>query len=72
MDGVGLARWVRQHRPETKIILTSGYVGALEGAADICDEGPIPKPYEHPAIVEHIHQRLADISARRTRSQPLK
>jgi CheY-like chemotaxis protein len=28
LDGVGLARWVRAHRPDVAVLLTSGYDGS--------------------------------------------
>ena len=50
MDGLDLARWILGHRPELKVILTSGSADALRRAADICDYGTVPKPYEYNAL----------------------
>lgn len=58
LDGFGLARWIRQHRPAIRIILTSGHVGATEASRTLCDDGPIPKPYAHSFIVDRIRENL--------------
>lgn len=65
VDGFGLARWVRQHQPGLKVILTSGYVKAAEKAGELCDDGPIPKPYDHQLVVERIRQNLGAAKVRR-------
>jgi DNA-binding response OmpR family regulator len=52
MDGFGLAQWVREKHPGVDVILTSGIAKAAEQAADLCDEGPLEKPY-HPQKVVH-------------------
>jgi CheY-like chemotaxis protein len=58
MDGFGLAGWVRQHRPGLRIILTSGIATASETTKALCDEGPIPKPYDHSHLAERIRHHL--------------
>ncbi|MBE9605695.1 response regulator [Acetobacteraceae bacterium H6797] len=65
MNGLGLAQWIRENRPEIRIILTSGGISATEVAAALCDEGPIPKPYNPQRIAERIrhHLCLGDDSA---------
>lgn len=59
MDGVGLAAWVREHLPGVRVILTSGVVHASEVASGLCDEGPIPKPYDHRRLADRIRHHLA-------------
>jgi CheY-like chemotaxis protein len=60
MDGFGLARWLRQHRPEVKVILTSGAASAAHKAADLCHDGPLlPKPYDSEEVERRIRQLLA-------------
>jgi DNA-binding response OmpR family regulator len=51
MNGFELARSVRQTHPHIDVILTSGISGTADEAHDLCDEGPIKKPY-HPRDVE--------------------
>lgn len=68
MDGFGLARWVRQHRPGVRMILTSGHVRAAEEAADLCEAGPIErKPYDHALLLERI-RRVIGATQNGTRS----
>jgi CheY-like chemotaxis protein len=55
MDGFGLARWMRQNRPEVPVLLTSGWIGA---AASNC-QAPrevkiIEKPYSQAQVVRRI------------------
>jgi DNA-binding NtrC family response regulator len=55
MDGFGLARWVREHHPGVDVILTSGAARAADKAKDLCDDGPLEKPYEPQAVVRRIN-----------------
>jgi DNA-binding response OmpR family regulator len=50
-NGFELSRTIRQTHPDIDVILTSGIAGAADEAQDLCDEGPIKKPY-HPKDVE--------------------
>lgn len=53
MDGIGLARWLRQHRPEIKVVLASGH--AQPDAAELCDGGQIlRKPFNLEAMVSRL------------------
>jgi DNA-binding NtrC family response regulator len=46
IDGLGLAEWIRQNRPDLPIILTTGG-GLPAGAKALCEDTPlIPKPYD--------------------------
>jgi DNA-binding response OmpR family regulator len=65
MDGFGLARWVREKHPGIDVILTAGIAKAAEQAADLCDEGPLEKPY-HPQEVG----RRINILLERRRTAP--
>ena len=55
MDGFGLAQWVRENHPDTDVILTSGIDRAAERAGDLCDEGPLEKPYHPQEVVRRIN-----------------
>jgi len=55
MDGFGLAQWVREKHPGVDVILTSGIAKAAEQAADLCDEGPLEKPYRPQEVVRRIN-----------------
>jgi DNA-binding response OmpR family regulator len=58
MDGFGLAQWVRGSHPGTDVILTSGVGDAAEKAGDLCDEGPLHKPYEPREVARRINLLL--------------
>jgi CheY-like chemotaxis protein len=45
VDGFSLAHRIRQTRPDIDFILTSGIAGAAKESHDLCQEGPIKKPY---------------------------
>ena len=55
MDGFALARWVREKHPAIDVLLTSGIARAAEKAADLCDEGPLEKPYHPTELVRRIN-----------------
>jgi CheY-like chemotaxis protein len=60
MDGFGLARWVRSHRPGVKVILTSGVAKASNAAAELCEHDAfLEKPYHEQQVADHIHALLA-------------
>jgi len=55
MDGFGLAQWVRERHPGVEVILTSGIARTAEQASDLCDEGPLDKPYHPQEVVRRIN-----------------
>ena len=56
-NGFDLCRWVYDHMPRVKVILTSGGINAADVAEDLCHAGPLMgKPY-------HLHEVLARIRA---------
>lgn len=53
-DGFELARQIRERFPQIDILLTSS-AGKLAGkAGDLCDEGPLEKPYESAEVLRRI------------------
>jgi CheY-like chemotaxis protein len=58
MDGFGLAQWVRENHPDIDVILTSGIARAAEKAGDLCDDGPLEKPYHPQEVVRRINLLL--------------
>ena len=67
MDGFALARWVRAHQQEIKVILTSGMARSTEIAGELCDEGPLEKkPYDP----QHLLQRIRSALSRVRQSDP--
>jgi CheY-like chemotaxis protein len=62
MDGFALARWVRMHQPEIKVILTSGAARSAQVAGHLCEDGPLEKkPYEPQQLLERIRATLARV-----------
>jgi CheY-like chemotaxis protein len=55
LDGFGLARQIREDHPEIDVILTSGVTRAAEKAGDLCDDGPLEKPYHPQEVVRRIN-----------------
>jgi CheY-like chemotaxis protein len=55
LDGFGLARLLRQDYPEIDVILTSGVARAADKAGDLCDDGPLEKPYHPQEVVQRIN-----------------
>ena len=59
-SGLELARWIRKHYPDMKVIVTSGIYSSAELAGELCEAGPpIVKPYESDVVV----QRIRSLSA---------
>jgi DNA-binding response OmpR family regulator len=62
MDGFALARWVRSHRPDIKVILTSGASRSAQVAGELCADGPMEKkPYDSQHLLERIRATLARV-----------
>jgi DNA-binding response OmpR family regulator len=57
-DGFTVARRIRQTYPEIDVILTSSVEGAAEKIQDLCDEGPLKKPYRAEDVAARIHLLL--------------
>ena len=58
MDGFALAQWVREEHPDIDVILTSGIARAAKKAGDLCDEGPLEKPYHPQEVVRRVNVLL--------------
>jgi len=66
MDGFELAQWIRAKHPQIEVILASGPAKAAEKAGDLCDDGPIGKPY-HP---DQVVRRLKILFEKRRQAKP--
>jgi CheY-like chemotaxis protein len=55
IDGFGLARQIRANHPDIDVILTSGASRAADKAGDLCDDGPLAKPYHPQEVVRRIN-----------------
>lgn len=59
LDGVGLARWVRSHRPELPVLLTSGYDANGWLGRELGQEVRLlQKPYTQDQVLRHIRRLL--------------
>ena len=65
MDGFALAQWTRANRPGLEVILTGSVPRAVNAAANLCEEGPMPKPYEPQSVHDRIRRLLAAVRPRR-------
>jgi len=54
MDGFSLARRIRDEWPGVDVLLTSGIANAAMKAGELCDDGPISKPYEPSQVIKQI------------------
>jgi DNA-binding response OmpR family regulator len=54
-NGFALARRLRQTYPAVDIILTSGVAGAAEKSRDLCEDGPVKKPYRADDVAARIY-----------------
>ncbi|MDP1961038.1 MAG: response regulator [Reyranella sp.] len=55
LDGFGLARWITDKRPETKVLLTSGQVPSPGPNG----EDLLVKPYKYPELIHRLHELLS-------------
>ena len=59
LDGFGLSKWIRQHRPNLPVILTSGDANKSDAAHELCAQEPfLRKPYNLEFAVAQIRLTL--------------
>jgi DNA-binding NtrC family response regulator len=63
VDGFGLANWIREHRPGLDVLLAGTVRRAVKGAKDLCEQGPVPKPYDAQVVHNRIRRLLASRKA---------
>jgi DNA-binding response OmpR family regulator len=56
--GFSLATELRQTHPQIDVILTSGVADAAEKSSDLCEQGPLKKPYHPKEVAARIHLLL--------------
>jgi DNA-binding response OmpR family regulator len=67
-NGFALAVWIRQHHPNTKVLLTSGIANAAEKAEGLCEDGPLlMKPYSHDLVLQRIQGLLRQANRRQSK-----
>jgi CheY-like chemotaxis protein len=59
MGGFELAQWVRTNRPQLDVILAGTTERVAKEAAEICDDGPLSRPYHPQTLVERIKKMKA-------------
>jgi DNA-binding NtrC family response regulator len=59
VDGFGLANWICEHRPGLDVLLAGTVPRAVKSAKDLCEQAPVPKPYEAKVVHNHIRRLLA-------------
>jgi CheY-like chemotaxis protein len=67
VDGLGLTKWIRQHRPGLDVLLAGTVPRAVKDAKDLWEQGPVPKPYDVGVVHDHIRRLLA---ARKSAAKP--
>jgi CheY-like chemotaxis protein len=55
IDGFELARQIREDHPDIDVILTSGVSRVAGKAGDLCEDGPLEKPYHPQEAVRRIN-----------------
>jgi len=55
-DGFALAREIRARHPDIVIIRTSTTAKLADKAADLCDDGPLVKPYHPQELLQRIQK----------------
>jgi CheY-like chemotaxis protein len=59
VDGFALAQWTRANRPGLEVVLTGSVPRAVNAAANLSEEGPLPKPYQPHSLHDRISRMLA-------------
>jgi DNA-binding response OmpR family regulator len=54
-DGFSLARRLREQYPAIDVLLTSGAAKVADKAGELCEDGPLEKPYHPQDVLRRIH-----------------
>lgn len=54
-DGFTLAQQLRELHPDIDVILALGVAKAVAKAGELCEEGPVGKPYHPDEVLRRIH-----------------
>jgi DNA-binding response OmpR family regulator len=58
-NAFAFAAWVRANRLCVEVILAGSVDAAAEKAGELCEEGPLSKPYDHQLVRDRIRRSLA-------------
>jgi DNA-binding NtrC family response regulator len=64
IEAANVDEWLRAQRPNIDVILTGNVTRAVNAAAELCESGALPKPYEPQIAVDRI-KRLMTLRAAR-------
>lgn len=56
MDGLGLVRWIVEHRPRIAIMVASGDSARDTVVKELCGARAFPKPYNFDEVTRHIQE----------------
>lgn len=59
ISGFGLAKWLREHHPDIRVILASGVWALAQEAAGLCDSPLVQKPYLYSDLSDSLRRLLA-------------
>jgi len=65
VDGFGLAKWIREHRPGLDVLLAGTVPRTVQNAQQLCEQGSVPKPYDAQIVHDHIKRLLDARKARK-------
>ena len=65
IDGFGLAKWIREHRPGLDVLLAGTVPRTVQNAQQLCEQGSVPKPYDAQIVRDHIKRLLDARKARK-------
>ncbi|HYD17460.1 MAG TPA: response regulator [Patescibacteria group bacterium] len=70
MDGFALARWMRENKPDVRVVLSATPERVTTEAGKLCSQGPaIEKPYHHQFVLERIKRELAERERQKHKQQ---
>ncbi|WP_063921363.1 response regulator [Bradyrhizobium sp. DOA1] len=58
-DGFGIAKWIKDHRANLELRLTDTVKRAVDAAASLCEDGPLPAPYNSQILHSRVTRLLA-------------
>jgi DNA-binding NtrC family response regulator len=66
MDGLALAKWVMEYRPEIPVIVATGEAGKAAAAHELCGSEALGKPFNY----DHVTQKIRASISRRAQANP--
>jgi DNA-binding NtrC family response regulator len=58
IDGLGLAKWVIEHRPHIAVMVASGGAAKDTIVKELCGAMAFPKPYNFENVTQHIQEAI--------------